>query len=97
MRMSEIIKLVTSTTAPNEVGIPVETTTSVDVYADRKSVKRTEYYAANAAGSRADVTFVVNADDYSGQMRVEHGSEKYEVTRAYQAGLGRVELTCAKR
>jgi len=97
MRMSEELKLIDTVTTVNSVGIPVETDTVTTVFADKKSVKRQEYYAANAAGSRADVTFVVNADDYADQMRVEHNGIRYEVKRAYQIGLGRVELTCAKR
>lgn len=97
MRMEYEVTLRDTTTAPSATGAAVQTNTDTKVYADKKSVKRTEYYAAQAAGARADTLFTVNADDYAGQMYVVYGGVTYKVTRAYQTGLGRVDLTCTKR
>lgn len=96
MRMEHLITLRATTTAPNSTGLAVETATDTTAYADIRSVKRAEYYAANAAGNSVDQVFVVNADDYAGQMQVVHNSVTYNVIRAYQVGLGRVELNCSK-
>ena len=97
MRMDQLVDLIDTETVPNEVGIPVLTETKTTVWADKLSVKRTEHYAANAAGIRVDIVFSINADDYTGQTEVEWNSTKYNVVRSYAVGRGRVELTCALR
>ena len=97
MRMEHQLVLVDTETVPNEVGIPVLTETKTTVWADKLSAKRSEHYAANAAGIRVDIVFSINADDYAGQTEVEWNSKKYNVVRSYASGRGRVELTCALR
>lgn len=97
MRMEHQLELIDTVTSVNDVGIPVLTETKTTVWADKLSAKRSEHYAANAAGIRVDIVFSVNADDYAGQTEVEWKSTKYNVVRSFQAGRGRVELTCALR
>lgn len=96
MRMIDVITLRDTTTAPSANGLATLTNVDKLVYADIQSVKRQEYYAAQAAGARADVVFVVNSDEYTGQMTVLYGTDIYKVSRTYQ-DRGRVELTCTKR
>lgn len=98
MRMEYEITLRSTTTAPDSNGIATQTNTDTTVYADIRSVKRTEFYAAQAAGVRADITFIVNGDEYGGQMFVVYGGVTYKVSRSYQPpGTSRVELTCTRR
>ena len=104
MRMDEQIVLIAATTASNGRGVPTETETGrTTVWADKLSAKRSEHYAANAAGIRVDIIFSINADDYNGQAKIEHtapGQETatvYDVVRSYAVGRGRIELTCSKR
>lgn len=80
-----------------ENGFPVEVLEETEVWADRKSVSRQEFYQAQQAGVRADVVFVVNALDYAEQSLVRVGSVYYDVTRSYQTELDKIELTCTKR
>lgn len=95
MRMEHVVALIDTVTEPNEVGIPVKTETRREVYADRLSVRRSEHYAANASGVRADIVYAIMADEYNEEAELEHSGRRYKVVRAYQAGQGRVELTCA--
>ena len=97
MRMEHIITLNDTETTPGPSGVPVKTETRTEVYADKLSARRSEYYAANAAGVRADIVFAVMADEYNGETEVDWGGARYSVVRAYGAGKGRVELTCALR
>ena len=94
--MLEVITLRDTTTTHDANGAAALTNTDKLVYADIQSVKRAEHYAAQAAGMRADLVFVVNAEEYAGQMTVVFGADIYKVTRTYQ-DRGRVELTCTKR
>ncbi len=72
-------------------GTPVD----VEVFADAQSVYREEHYSALAAGRKVERTFVVHAEDYSGQMVVVHESKEYRVERAPAKGLGDVVLICS--
>ena len=80
-----------------ENGFPVEILEESEVWADRKSVSRQEFYQAQQAGVRADVVFVVNALDYAEQSMVRVGEVYYDVSRTYQTELDKIELTCTKR
>lgn len=80
-----------------ENGFPVEVWEESEVWADRKSVTRQEYYQAQQAGMKADVVFVVNTLDYAEQSMVRVGQVYYDVTRTYQTELDKIELTCTKR
>ena len=80
-----------------EDGFPVEYWEESEVWADRKSVSRQEFYQAQQAGVRADVVFVVNALDYAEQSIVRVGGVYYDVSRSYQTELDKIELTCTKR
>ena len=75
---------------------PSKSVSTVEVYADQKSVRQSEYYAADAQGKRLDMVLVINADDWNGATEVEYNNTVYNIERAYQVGLGRVELTCSR-
>jgi SPP1 family predicted phage head-tail adaptor len=95
--MNNLIKLRTLTVTADSGGFPSEAVSTVEVYADTKSVRQTEYYAADANGKRLDTVLVINADEWNGATEAELNGVVYEIVRAYQVGLGRVELTCARR
>jgi SPP1 family predicted phage head-tail adaptor len=69
--------------------------TEKTVYADIKSVRQSEFYAAEASGKKVDLVFVVNADEWNGATEIEYGSLVYSVVRA-QDWKGRTELTCSR-
>lgn len=96
MRMEHVVKLRTLTVTADSGGFPSKSVSTVEVYADQKSVRQSEYYAADAQGKRLDMVLVINADDWNGATEVEYNNTVYNIERAYQVGLGRVELTCAR-
>ena len=96
MRMEHVVKLRTVTVTADTGGFPTKAVSTVDVFADMKSVRQSEFYAANANGKRLDNVLVINADDWNGATEVELNGVVYSIERAYQVGLGRVELTCSR-
>ena len=96
MRMEHVVKLRTITVTSDSGGFPSKSVSTMEVYADQKSVRQSEYYAADAQGKRLDMVLVINADDWNGATEVEYNSVVYNIERAYQVGLGRVELTCSR-
>lgn len=73
------------------------TNTDTEVWANVKSAVRSEFYAANANGIDVTQMFEVHAEDWSNQTQVVYGTKTYDVVRAYQKGLGVVELTCSDK
>jgi SPP1 family predicted phage head-tail adaptor len=78
-------------------GFPTDEVTGTVVWADKHSVVRSEFYAAQNAKVRVDVGFTVHKDDYSNQTEIEYGGAVYDVVRAYELDSENVDLTCAKR
>lgn len=97
MYFSDRIKLRSVAVTYDSAGFAIETPTTVEVWADKRSVARTEFYAAHKADMRVDMMFVVQASDYSEQREIEHGGVVYDVIRTYQTGSETIELTCARR
>jgi SPP1 family predicted phage head-tail adaptor len=77
-------------------GIYTDANVDTVVWADKRSVKRQEFYSALAAGRSADIVFAVNADDYKNQTVVVYGGLVYSVMRSYQTSPDEIELTCVR-
>lgn len=96
MNMQHIVKLRTVTVTADSGGFASDSVSTVTVYADKLSVRQSEFYAANAVGKSLELVLRINADDWNGATEVEFNGAVYEIVRAYTKA-GRVELTCARR
>lgn len=72
------------------------TETRREVFVDKQSVKRQEFYAARQSGDRLDVVFKLRAADYDGETIVEHSGRRYNVVRAYTRAGEFYELNCVE-
>lgn len=97
MFFSDRIKLRAVVNSVDSNGYPTQTNTDTEVWANVKSATRAEFYAANANGIDVSVMFEVHAEDWGNQAQVVYGTKTYDVIRAYQKGLGVVELTCSDK
>lgn len=73
---------------------------SVSCWAELKSVVRSEFYAADANGRKADAVFDVSPIDYDAHQKLVHhtatGDIEYRIVRDYKTGFDSVELTCSR-
>jgi SPP1 family predicted phage head-tail adaptor len=92
------IKLIASTATEDDIGNQVETETTTEVWAEETGVRQSEFYNAAVAGLRPERTFVLWANEYSGQTRIEADGVKYKLIRAYNnpAKSEMIELVCEK-
>ncbi len=97
MYFSDKVKLraITNTTDPD--GFPSATATETEVWANKHSIKRSEYFSAQAAGVQVDIGFVVHSEDYADQTELEYEDVIYSIIRTYEVDGGDIDLTCAKR
>ncbi|HRS66163.1 MAG TPA: phage head closure protein [Spirochaetia bacterium] len=97
MFFSDKIKLRAVVNGVDANGYPTQTNTDTEVWANCKSATRAEFYSANANGIDVSKMFEVHAEDWGNQTQVVYNSRVYDIIRAFQKGLGVVELTCSDR
>ena len=92
------IKLVSITVTDDDIGNQVETETTNEVWAEETGVRQSEFYKAAIAGLRPEKTFIIWANEYTGQVKVECNSVKYKVIRTYinPAKSEMIELICER-
>ncbi len=95
---NDVITLKSVTEDKDKDGYQIsKTEDAVTVFAEKKSVTRSEFYSAFQAGVSATAMFVVNSMDYTGQNVVVFNNKEYDVVRTYEADIDNVELTCSDR
>lgn len=95
MYFSDSIKLRSVVKTIDSSGYHVSANTDTTVFANRKSVARSEFYAAQANKINITQVFEVHAEDWGSQTQVVDGTKVYDIVRAYQKGIGIVELNCS--
>lgn len=96
MIYSDVITLIAESTSQDEDGYQIATETATEIYADVKSVKRTEFYDALRSGITETAVFTIFIHDYDKQRLIDYNGIRYKVERVYQTGLDRAELTCSE-
>lgn len=96
MEYMDIITLIAESTTQDEDGYRVTEETESEVYADVKSVTRTEFYDAMRAGVSASIVFHISFHDYENQRIAEYNGTRYKVERTYRTDADHIELTCSE-
>ena len=94
MLFKEVIKLISVTTTENDMGDIIETPVEREVFADKQSIRQSEFYQAAATGLRPELMFVVRSVDYSGEPKLKHGDKTYTIIRTYDKDGELTELIC---
>lgn len=96
MAWSDLLYLIEVVHKEDSSGFPVPgIEKETKVFANRKSVKSNEYYAAKQSGIQLSLIFEVRAVEYDGQTKLRYNDIRYEVERSYEIGEF-VELTCKR-
>jgi len=92
------IKLVSITVTDDDIGNQVETETTNEVWAEETGVRQSEFYNAAVTGLKPEKTFIIWANEYSGQTKIEADGVKYKLIRAYNnpAKSEMMELVCER-
>lgn len=68
---------------------------SKPVFCNVLSVKRTEFYQAQAVGYKPEKVFEIKIEDFEEKYNyVRYQGKDYSILRTYQADLRTIELTC---
>lgn len=94
MLFKEIIKLINITTTENDMGDPIEVPVEREVFADKQSIRQSEFYQAAATGLRPELMFVVRSVDYDGEQKLKYNNKEYSIIRTYDKDGELTELIC---
>ena len=94
MLFKDVISLITVTTTENELGDTIEVSTERQVFADKQSVRQSEFYQAAATGLRPELMFVVRTIEYNGETRLKYNGKEYSIIRTYDKDGELTELVC---
>jgi len=65
-----------------------------EIICNKSGVKRTEFYQAQAAGYKPEITVEVKGYEYENERYLEFDGVMYKVIRSYPVGRESVELVC---
>jgi len=71
-----------------------EVETARQVFANRRSVRQSEFYAAHMAGLMPEVMFEVRSIEYQDERALRYQGRRYDIIRTYDRGE-MTELVCA--
>lgn len=94
MLFRDVISLITVTTTENELGDTIEVSTERQVFADKQSVRQSEFYQAAATGLRPELMFVVRTIEYNGETQLKYNGKEYSIIRTYDKDGELTELVC---
>lgn len=69
-----------------EYGEPVQITEWREVFANRKSVRQSEFYQAANVGLKPELVFEVNSYEFSNDEKVRYNEKEYSIIRTYDKG-----------
>lgn len=97
MDRSVIIYLVAVSYTANEYGVEERATTSREVFAQVKSVSRSEFFEGGRNGLNPELVFSVFAEDYEDEPVVIYDERPYSIYRTYRRRDDFIELYCERR
>jgi SPP1 family predicted phage head-tail adaptor len=92
----DIIRLVAYPVTINEFGDPVsdENPIETEVFANKKSVRQSEFYQAAATGLKAELMFEMRQADYADEREIQYEGKVYKIIRTFQKDSELIELIC---
>ena len=79
-----VIKLITETYTKDDSGVPRKTEAAAEVFAQKKSVTRSEFFGGGRNGLNPECEFDVFKGDYDGQRTIEYEGKRYGVYRTFE-------------
>jgi SPP1 family predicted phage head-tail adaptor len=94
MLFRDVVTLIGVTYSKNKVGDSIETSDLRQVFANKKSIRQTEFYQAQATGLKPELMFEVRTIEYQGESTLEYDEKKYNIIRTHSKNGEITELIC---
>lgn len=94
MYWDKLATLVKVEKTDDEDGYKTEKETRREVFVNKKSATRSEFYTAKQAGDKIALVLEVHGVDYEGETRIEFEGKPYDLVRDYTRAGEIIELNC---
>lgn len=94
--LNDIIELISTVTDIDENGFEIKVETRREIFADKKSVRASEFYQAQNQGYKLDVMFNVKPYEYEDEEYLIFEDKKYKIERTYEKDSENLEIVCSK-
>lgn len=96
MLFRDVIKLIAvDSNATNDYGDPIDTESERTVFANKKSIRQSEFYQAMATGLKPVIMFEIRTIDYDNEEILEFDSVRYKIEREYSKNDEISEIICS--
>lgn len=95
MMWRDVVQLVKLDYIVNEYGDQQYLRTPQTVFANKKSVRQSEFYQALATGLKPEIMFEVRSLEYTGQENLVYNNKEYVIIRTYSKNDEITELVCS--
>jgi len=96
----EVLELVSVTKTDDGGGGSTETEVFREVYANRKSIRQSEFYQAQAAGLKPLVAFEIHSLEFGDEEHVRYpageSGKRYRIIRTFSPDNEFIELYCER-
>lgn len=87
--------MVGTTDGENDLGDSIKIlVTRENIFADRKSVRQSEFYQAAAVGLKPEITFEIRTIDYEQEPILIYNEQNYTIIRTFEKQDDFIELIC---
>lgn len=90
--MDDTLFLISTTYTKNKYGQDIPTNTEKEIFCDRKSIGRNEFFNAGRNGLNPQYVFTVFKGDYSGESLCKYNGLTYSIYRTYETDDDYIEL-----
>ena len=96
MMWRDMVELITIQKVDDGAGGYTETETSRQVFANKKSIRQSEFYQAHMAGLNPELMFEIRSIEYQGEEKILYNGDAYRVIRTYSSSDEITELVCER-
>lgn len=96
MMWRETVELIAIQRVDDGGGGYTETEVPRSVFANRKSIRQSEFYQAHMAGLQPEIMFEVRFAEYNEERKLRHNGRRYNIIRTYTKNEETIELVCAR-
>jgi len=94
MLWRDTVDLVSITYTENAMGDSIEAETSRTIFANKKSIRQSEFYQAAMTDLKPELMFEVRSEEYDDEPKLIFNNKIYNIIRAFSKNGEIVELTC---
>lgn len=90
--MDDTLILLSTTYEQNKYGVDVPTNTEKEIFCDRRSISRSEFFNAGRNGLNPQYVFTVFKGEYNGETVCKYNGLTYAIYRVYETDDDYIEL-----